>query len=415
MDRTSCGGAVKAFVAGCSVAAVVLTALPSLAATSSGKKREATARKGTAKKSPVSKKKITPPPVVIPDDPEYPLDKEGRLLATELGGLWTRDPGRLVSVLQSAAKEQEAAVPLTLMLAIAHAETNGRILLVSEAGAVGLAQATPIAYLEERLEGRLYVTESYVTGAWAYFLKKPLNDAERVTKMLLDSADARQTARAKELLHAAFRYRSEGLAELELLEPYAAAGFVEKVRRTDTENREMLEQLENMIEANASRDELQAFHDAAQKRYRELRDIQRASWKRYQEELMAERDNLLRKTYGGDPAVVIKTRAYEASEMLARELDDRFSPRSMASFLVRHLHTKLEEARALGFGESDLERMTAGLYNGGAHNVKRMIAGLIGNLPETQNYMRKVPATRQRLDRVLADAQTPAAARQTGS
>ena len=46
--------------------------------------------------------------------------------------------------------------------------------------------------------------------------------------------------------------------------------------------------------------------------------------------------------------------------------------------------------------------MTAALYNGGSHNVKRMLAGLIASLPETERYMRKVPATRRRLDSVVA-------------
>jgi hypothetical protein len=46
--------------------------------------------------------------------------------------------------------------------------------------------------------------------------------------------------------------------------------------------------------------------------------------------------------------------------------------------------------------------MTAALYNGGSHNVKRMLAGLIRTLPETEKYMRKVPATRRRLDSVIA-------------
>jgi hypothetical protein len=34
--------------------------------------------------------------------------------------------------------------------------------------------------------------------------------------------------------------------------------------------------------------------------------------------------------------------------------------------------------------------------------VKRMLAGLIRTLPETEKYMRKVPATRRRLDGAIA-------------
>lgn len=377
------------------------------ASTSRSRDKRTSANKKTSSaklKKPAARPSAPRPVPVVLDDPDYPLDPQGKLLAIELGGLWTRDPGRLVSVLQSAVKERSPETPLTLLLAIAHAETNGRVLLVSEAGAVGLAQATPIAYLEEKLSGKLFVTDAYTTGARAYFLKKPLNDVERIARMLKEPKEPRPFEGASRLLHAAVKVRGEGLAELELLAPYSAPGFVDMIRSSDRENRELLEKLAGMIERRASRDEFTLLHDQAQTRYRSLRDIQKVSWKRYQAELTAARDTLLRDAYGQDPAVVIKTRAYEASELLARELDDRFSPRSMAGFLVDHMQTKLAEARALGFAESELERMTAGLYNGGGHNVKRMMSGLITNLPETQNYMRKVPATRERLDRVLAQA-----------
>lgn len=364
----------------------------------------------TKKASSTKLKKAVPKPVaprpftVVLDDPDYPLDAEGRLLAMELGGLWTRDAGRLVSVLQAAVKQRSSETPLTLLLAIAHAETNGRVLLVSEAGAVGLAQATPIAYLEEKRTGKLFVTEAYATGAWAYFLKKPLNDVEKIARILKDPVHPRRFDDATRLLQSAFKVRAEGLAELELLEPYAGPGFVAKVRKSDQENRDLLEKLAGMVEGGASREEFAAIHDDAQLRYRALRDIQKVSWKRYEAELTTARDELLRKTYGQDPASIIKTKAYEASELLARELDDRFSPISMAGFLVDHMQTKLAEARALGVAEPELERVTAGLYNGGGHNMKRMMSGLLTNLTETQNYMVKVPATKQRLERALAQA-----------
>ena len=93
---------------------------------------------------------------------------------------------------------------------------------------------------------------------------------------------------------------------------------------------------------------------------------------------------------------------YEASEYLARKLDDRFSATHMASFLVQHLETKRLEAQKLARASRNVERMTAALYNGGSHNVKRMLAGLIASLPETDRYMRKVPATRRRLDAEVA-------------
>ena len=60
--------------------------------------------------------------------------------------MWTRDADRLVEVLQRAQHDTTDSPELTFLLAIAHAETNGRILDVSEAGAVGLAQATPVAF-----------------------------------------------------------------------------------------------------------------------------------------------------------------------------------------------------------------------------------------------------------------------------
>jgi hypothetical protein len=69
---------------------------------------------------------------------------------------------------------------------------------------------------------------------------------------------------------------------------------------------------------------------------------------------------------------------------------------------VRHLERKTEEAKKLARSDAEVERMTAALYNGGSHNVKRMLAGLIRTLPETEKYMRKVPATRRRLDSVIA-------------
>ena len=50
--------------------------------------------------------------------------------------------------------------------------------------------------------------------------------------------------------------------------------------------------------------------------------------------------------------------------------------------------------------------MTAALYNGGSHNVKRMLAGLIASLPETEQYRKKVPATRRRLDHSIAGVES---------
>ena len=102
--------------------------------------------------------------------------------------------------------------------------------------------------------------------------------------------------------------------------------------------------------------------------------------------------------------------AYEAGEYLATELDARFSAPQMACFLASHLRTKRDEALRLGATPEQLEQMTSALYNGGEHNVRRMSAGLIGSLPETENYMRKVPTTKHRLDGVLARLNAPAVA-----
>lgn len=58
-------------------------------------------------------------------------------------------------------------------------------------------------------------------------------------------------------------------------------------------------------------------------------------------------------------------------------------------------------AAELGIAEEHLPAWTAALYNGGAVNVKRMRAGLIGSLRETQKYMQAVPLRTSRLERVL--------------
>ena len=309
-----------------------------------------------------------------------------------------------MSVIAEASSEPSGELPLTMMLAIAHAETNGRILIVSEAGAVGLAQATPIAYLSENMTGRLFLTEDYIRGARAYFMKKPLHDADEIATLMLEEPGDASRSRARELLDSAFKYRGEGVSELRILAPSAGTAFVENLRSDELDNLAVLVELEQMMERGAGNLELKIFRDTVRARYRSLRTIQSAAWKRYQEELTRTRDTLLRSEFGMSPEMVMREHAYEAGEVLARDLDDRFSARSMAQFLSRHLQTKLDEARELGRGESDLERMTAGLYNGGGHNIKRMIAGLIVQLPETQNYMRKVPATKRRLDRSLLDA-----------
>src|SRR5438128_6175703 len=107
-------------------------------------------------------------------------------LARELSTMWTRNPNELVRVVDGASRAAPVSPSVTLLLAIAHAETNGKILDVSEAGAVGLAQATPIACRQEQIEGKMFVTADYTIGARAYILKKPLGDADRIATLVLD-------------------------------------------------------------------------------------------------------------------------------------------------------------------------------------------------------------------------------------
>jgi hypothetical protein len=324
-------------------------------------------------------------------------------VARKLEAMWTRDADQLYSTIRDAYSES-SPLPVTFLLAIAHAETNGKILTVSEAGAVGLAQATPIAYLSEGFSGKLFLTDDYVRGARAYFLKKPLNDADFIASRILEGGLPYD--RAMELLRIAFKVRREGIEELQYLNPVTSPGHAAEVERVDRSNRGVLEELERLLSGGSSRAELQAFRDRVRADYRAMRDLQRVSWKRYQMELVAERDAMLRREYG-DAGRAKRERAYEASEFLGRELDERFSATAMARFLDEHIKTKYDEARELGLDESLLEEMTAALYNGGAHNVKRMISGLMPQLPETDRYKEKVPATRRLLDEVIMLEEEP--------
>ena len=355
----------------------------------------ATAKSRTKSKTQLAREAVQRPLGV---DPAFPLDHRRLLLAEELQRMWTRDADRLVYVVSQALPDGSSN-QLPMLLAIAHAETNGRILLVSEAGAAGLAQATPIAYLTEGLQGRLFVTPDYLTGAEAYFLKKPLNDAEKIAEYVAEGGDRDF---ALELLYSAFKLRREGIPELEVLAPFGGAAYLDRVHRRDAHNLAVLEELEILFTRRAEKAALTRFAVRTRDEYRTMRDIQKVAWKQYQQDLVSERDKVLREEFGQDPEAIIRDRAYEACEVLARELDDRFSPYSMASFLVAHLQTKIDEAKELGVPSDELERITAGLYNGGGHNIKRMRTGLINYLPETQNYMKKVPETSRRLQQVLS-------------
>jgi len=332
---------------------------------------------------------------------EEKIEVRVKALAHEMADMWTRNPEELVVVIDDAARSMPSAPSVTLLLAIAHAETNGKILDVSEAGAVGLAQATPVAYHQEKLEGKLFVTKDYLIGARAYIMKKPLGDADTIATLIVDHDNAATRKKARRLLRSAKELRREGIDELDLLDPYASNKYYEAIKDMDEHNRAVLKKLEKLIETG-SRAELRSFRNDVRKEYRALKETQLVTWVRYQKELIAKRDRMLEKHFRMDAATVKKSMAYEASEYLGENLDDRFSAKSMAKFLVRHLDRKTNEARKLATKEKDVERMTAALYNGGSHNVKRMLAGLIRSLPETEKYMRKVPATRRRLDGVIA-------------
>ena len=333
------------------------------------------------------------------------INRRVKTLAGELSKMWTRNPEELVTVIDEASRGASASPSVTLLLAIAHAETNGKILDVSEAGAVGLAQATPIACRQESgdgmFDGKLFVTNDYLLGARAYITKKPLGDADTIASLVVAKDDAKTRKRAKRLLESAFALRREGVDELDLLEPYATAKFFANIKAADAHNLRELKRLRKLLD-HGSRAELRAFRNEVRTEYRALKRTQLEAWARYQVALATKRDVLLEERFGVPAARVKKEIPYEAGEYLATELDERFSAKQMAAFLVRHLERKSEEARRLAKSDDKVEEMTAALYNGGSHNVKRMLAGLIGSLPETQNYMKKVPATRRRLDHSIA-------------
>lgn len=353
------------------------------------------------------------PPLTVepPPEPEPALveagttsiDRRVKALAAEMASMWTRNPEELVSVIDEASRKATTSPSVTLLLAIAHAETNGKILDVSEAGAVGLAQATPIAVRQENLEGKLFITNDYLVGSRAYIMKKPLGDADTIASMIADKDDPRTRKRAKRLLKSAFDLRREGMDELEMLEPYAPKGYYAAMRKADQHNVATLKRLQKLLDSGTRR-EIRTFRDSVRKEYRDMKKVQLDAWRRYQMALIAKRDAMLEKEFGEPAAVVKKTRPYEAGEFLGEHLDERFSAKTMAAFLVRHLDRKAEEAKKLARRNDNVEEMTAALYNGGSHNVKRMLAGLIRTLPETQRYMKKVPATRKRLDIAAASA-----------
>lgn len=316
--------------------------------------------------------------------------------------MWTLRADDLVSVVAAASRNAPGSPPLSFLLAIAHAETNGDVLDISEAGAVGLAQATPPALRQERIPGKLYVTRDYLDGVLAYILKKPLHDVDVIADDVVYDPTPRMFAEGKRLLDEAKRLRREGIGDLDLMAEWADQSYYDAIYTDDKRNLEMLEELAVALDAQ-DLDALRALRDRARDEYRASVTRQQIAWKRYQRDLVSRRDALLETYYRMQPRSARRQHGYDAGEMLAEELDVRFSPTKMAQFLVRHLERRALEAQDLAESLDERERMTAALYNGGSHNVKRMRAGLILYLPETEKYMQKVPATRRRLDRALRE------------
>lgn len=350
---------------------------------------------------------VEPPAIAAADGAEAPApvariaaDERGRL-AAEMSRWKTRHPHQLVDVIADLAEKQPLPLPPTFLLSIAWSETRGKILAISPAGAAGLAQATPSAYLSEGLDGKIFVTDSYLMGTRAYIMKKPIGDALTITGPLLKKNTPAGRQRASKLVREAIRLRHEGMEELEALRPVANETFFRRIAEGDAHNLATLQELQRLIARGAPRSEMKRFDARVQRDYTYLRNVQRKGWERYARALTDRRDALLRARFGQSPATVITTRPYEAGEYLGQALDARFSPTQMASFLATHLETKQQQARDLGIAEENVPAWTAALYNGGALNVKRMRAGLIGTLRETQKYMKAVPQRTARLERVL--------------
>ncbi len=177
------------------------------------------------------------------------IEKREHALASELSKMWTRDPDKLVTVIDDAARNAPVSPSVTLLLAIAHAETNGKILDVSEAGAVGLAQATPIAIRQENFDGKMFVTADYLVGSRAYIMKKPLGDADTIASLIVAHDDAKTRKRAKALLGSAMALRREGVDELYLLESFGSKRYAKSIEEADAVNLRALRRLKHLLES----------------------------------------------------------------------------------------------------------------------------------------------------------------------
>ena len=348
-------------------------------------------------------------PVVDLATPDGPVDYLSPAFARgpvieEMRRLWIRDPELLLETLESARVDAEQP-PLAFLLAIAHAETNGRPLLASEAGAVGLAQATPTAFLIEEQKGPLYVTAAYADGMRAYVMKKPIGDAVAAVSAALGER-RRPASEALALIEEARALGSVGVDEVRLLAPWFAGSLDDALESDRRRNEAVLDAAERVIRAGDP-EAMRTFRDSTRDAYRALMEHQRRSWKSYYDDLCARRDALLREEFGSAAQEMRGLMAYNAGEYLARVFDARFSPSQSAAFLVRHLDRKISEAQALEQTADDLTGLAAALYNGGAHNVLRMRVGLIVSLQETERYSEKVPSTRRRIEQAMAQDAAP--------
>lgn len=338
-----------------------------------------------------------PEPEPVPPPPaEPPVFARGPVVE-EMRRLWIRDPEILLDTLESASMVP-GAPPLSFLLAIAHAETNGRPLLISEAGAVGLAQATPSAFLLEEFEGPLFVTREYVEGMRAYILKKPLGDAVAIASTALGERRA-TPEQIPALLAEARRLSRVGVDELRLLERWYGDDLEAALESDYRRNEATLDLVERVVATGELR-QIEALRDSIRRDYRALMDLQRRKWKQYEIEMTRRRDALLVERFGANGKELRGQVAYAAGEYLAQVFDARFSPAGAARFLAQHLHRKISEATRMGT-EHDATSLAAALYNGGAHNVLRMQAGLIESLPETDRYSQKVPSTRRRIEAAM--------------
>src|SRR5258708_696684 len=261
----------------------------------------------------------------LPLPPPAPThSRAGRMaLAEELRRFYTRYPSQLVNLMEATAGAIPGSPSVTLLLWTAYAETTGDGLDVSEAGAVGLAQATPVAYRQERLDGKLFVTRDYLSGARSYILKKPLHDADVIATMVIDAPTS--VPEAKRLLASAMQLREEGVSDLELLSPFAGQPYFDSIKQMDAHNLEVLTTLDRVLD-NGDQAALHNLRDGARAEYRDLLHRQAISWRRYQADLAYARDRALTKHFHANARAIRRQEPYLAGEYLARTLDARFSP-----------------------------------------------------------------------------------------